>query len=88
MAALTFDDIEDKPKSGTLTFDDIPAQKLNIIALIFILCTAPPLHAQWKQCNGLYGGNISGLFTVGNTLYAWNRCTSLMLLKTMFLIAQ
>lgn len=29
MAALTFDDIEDKPKSGALTFDDIPAPESN-----------------------------------------------------------
>ncbi|MBI3259770.1 MAG: hypothetical protein HYZ54_09895, partial [Ignavibacteriae bacterium] len=38
-------------------------------SLLFFLVT-PSLHAQWKHCNGLYGGRITGLFTIGTTLFA------------------
>ena len=43
---------------------------MAVFTTLLLFCAVSSLQAQWKQCNGLYGGNISGLFTVGNTLYA------------------
>ncbi len=39
---------------------------------LLLFCVTPSLQAQWKQCNGLYNKKITGLFTVGTTLFAYD----------------
>ncbi|MBK9249134.1 MAG: T9SS type A sorting domain-containing protein [Ignavibacteria bacterium] len=39
---------------------------------LLLFCVTPSLQAQWKQCNGLYNKKITGLFTIGTTLFAYD----------------